>query len=74
MKVEALQVIGCGQQIWQEESLVSLIPWKTLASYSKEERHRKDVQLGVNLTRALTEIAESAGRELRLKPCEQGTP
>lgn len=74
VKVEALQVIGCGQQIWQEESLVSLIPWKTLASYPVEERRRKDVQLDVNLTRALKEIAESAGRELRLRPCEHGTP
>lgn len=73
VKVDAQQVSGCDQQIWQEEAFVSLIPWKTLASYSKEDRRRKDVQLGVNLTRALTEIAESASRELRLKPCEQGT-
>jgi len=72
--VDAQQVSGCDQQIWQETAFVSLIPRKTLASYSKEERRRKDVQLGVNLTRALTEIAENVGRELRLKPCEQGTP
>ena len=74
MKVEALQVPGCDQETWQEEAFVSLIPWKTLASYPVEERRRKDVQLEVNLTRALKEIAESAGRELRLKPCEHGTP
>ena len=73
VKVDALQVSGCDLQIWKEEAFVSLILWKTLASYSKEERRRKDVQLEVNLTRALEEIAESAGHELRLKPCEQGT-
>ena len=73
VKVDAQQASGCDQQIWQEEACVSLIPWKTLASYSKEDRRHKDVQLGVNLARALTEIAESASRELRLKPCEQGT-
>ena len=39
-----------------------------------EERRRKEVQLELNLTRALTKIAENAGHELRLTPCDQPAP
>ena len=68
--VEALWVAGCEQDVWQEEALVMLVPWKTLANISPEERRRKEVQLTVNLARAFTEIAENAGHELRLTPCD----
>ncbi len=74
VQVEALRVAGCKQDVWEEEALVILVPWKTLANYPPEERRRKEVQLEVNLTRALTEIAEHAGHELRLTPCGQQAP
>lgn len=70
IQIEALQVTGCAARVWHEQEVVVLIPWKTLAKYPPEERQRKEVQLEVNLSRALAEVAESAGRELRLKPCE----
>lgn len=69
VQVEARWVTGCEQDVWEEKALVMLVPWETLANYPPEERRRKEIQLGVNLTRALTEIAENAGHELRLAPC-----
>lgn len=74
VQAEALEVRGCAKQPWMEEALVMLVPGKTLKQYPPEERRRKDVQLTVNLSRALTEIADSAGQKLRLTPCDQLTP
>ncbi len=74
VKVVALQARGCEQETWKEEALLMLVPGKTLDEYPAEERRRKEVQLTVNLTRALTEIAENAGHELRLTPCDHQTP
>ena len=74
VQVEARWVTGCKQDVWEEETLVILVPWESLANYSPEERRRKEVQLEVNLTRALTEIAENAGQELRLTLCERQAP
>ena len=75
VQVEARWVTGCKQDAWKEKALVMLVPWKSLANYSPEERRRKEVQLEVSLTRAWTEIAENAGHELRLAPCgHEATP
>lgn len=74
VQAEALEVHGCAKQPWTEESLVMLVPGKTLKQYPPDERRRKDVQLTVNLSRALTEIADSAGQKLRLTACDQLTP
>ena len=70
IQVEALRITGCAERVWHEQEVIVLIPWKTLAKYPPEERQRKEVQLEVNLSRALAEVAESAGRKLRLKPCD----
>ena len=74
VEVEALGVTNCGQNVWKDDALVILVPWKSLANYPPEERRRKEVQLELNLTRALTKIAEHAGHELRLTPCDQQAP
>jgi hypothetical protein len=71
VEVEALQVTGCEQRAWHEQEIVILISRKALAQYPPEVRKSKEVQLEVNLRQALTTLAQSAGRELRLKPCEQ---
>lgn len=70
VQIEARRVMDCEQEVWQEKTLVMLVPWKTLADYPPEERRRKEVQLEVNLTQALTELAQAAGREFRLQPCD----
>ncbi|MBX9661284.1 MAG: hypothetical protein K2X00_22235 [Nitrospiraceae bacterium] len=69
IKAEAIQITGCQKRIWTEQELVFLVPGKTLAKYPPEERQRKEVQLEVNLQHALTNLADAAGRELRLQPC-----
>ena len=74
VEVEALWVRNCGQNVWKDDALVILVPWKSLANYPPEERRRKEVQLELNLTRALTKIAENAGDELRLTPCDHQAP
>lgn len=66
---EALEVWGCAEKPWTEEALVALIPGWTLQETPPEERGRKEVQLTVNLSRAVTEITDNAGQELRLAPC-----
>ena len=71
VEVEALQITGCEQRAWHEQELVILISRRALAQYPPDDRKRKEVQLEVNLEQALTTLAQSAGRELRLKPCEQ---
>ena len=70
VKVNALQITGCKQTIWKEQELIVLIPGKSLKKYPAEDRKRKEIQLRVNLDKALMEIAKTAGRKLRLKPCK----
>lgn len=69
VKAEAIQITGCPKQIWAEHELVLLVPGKTLAQYPPEDRRRKEVQLESNLNQALVNLADEAGRELRLQPC-----
>ena len=69
VQVEAVQVRGCPGNLWEEEVVVMLVPGETLKQLPADQRRRKDVQLAVNLSRAMTEIADRAGRELRLSPC-----
>lgn len=69
VKADALEVQGCAEKPWTDASLVILVPGRTLRELSPDERRRKEVQLIVNLSRALTEIADNAGQELRLAPC-----
>ena len=69
LKAEAWDVRKCVEQPWKEEAVVVLIPGWTLKKREPDERRRKEVQLTVNLTQAVTEIADQAGRELRRAPC-----
>lgn len=69
LKVEAREVRGCTEKPWEEEAVVVLIPGWTLKKVESDERRRKEVQLTVNLTRAVTEIADQAGQKLRLASC-----
>jgi hypothetical protein len=71
IKIKALQITDCEQRIWKEQELIVLIPGKSLDKYSPEEQKRKEIQLGANLEESLTELAKSAGRGMRLKPCRQ---
>lgn len=68
VEVEAWRM-GCAQPIWTEQVLVIRVPGKTLAAYPAEERRKKEVQLGVNLDRAMAQIADVAGQTLRMQPC-----
>ncbi len=74
LKTEAREVQGCVKKPWKEEALVVLIPGWTLKKVESDERRRKEVQLTVNLTRAVTEIADQAGKELRLPSCATSEP
>ncbi len=69
VQVEAVQTGPCGGPLWNTETVRVLIPGKTLAVFPPEERRRKEVQLGVNVERAIRDIADAAGQSLRLKPC-----
>lgn len=74
VEAEAVQVTPCEGPIWHDEALTITIPRKTLAAYPEASRGRKEVQLGVNLERALVELADTAGQTLRPHPCtETGT-
>lgn len=69
LKAEAREVRKCAEKSWKEEAIVVLIPGWTLKKYESDERRLKEVQLTVNLTQAVTDIADEAGKELRLAPC-----
>ena len=69
VEVEAVQTGPCGGPLWSTQTVMVLIPGKTLAVFPPEERRRKEVQLGVNLERAIRDVADAAGQSLRLKPC-----
>ena len=69
VQVEAVQAGPCGGPLWSTQTVMVLIPGKTLAVFPPEERRRKEVQLGVNLERAISDIADAASQSLRPKPC-----
>ena len=69
VQVEAVQTGPCGGPLWSTQTVMVLIPGKTLAVFPPDERRRKEIQLGVNLERAIRDIAEAAGQSLRPKPC-----
>ena len=69
VQVEVVQTGPCGGPLWDTQTVMVLIPGKTLAVFPPEERRRKEVQLGVNLERAIRDIADAAGQSLRPKPC-----
>ncbi len=73
--LDAVQLTQCDGPIWTEEELMVKVPAKTLAEYSPEEQNRKEIQLEANLSRAMAEMAETAGEQLHLRPCtEEGPP
>lgn len=69
VQVEAVQTGPCGGPLWSMQTVMVLIPGKTLAVFPPEERRRKEVQLGVNLERSIRDVADAAGQSLRLTPC-----
>jgi hypothetical protein len=71
VQAEAIQVRGCPGILWEEEVVVMLVSDETLKQFPADQRRRKDIQLAVNLSGAMKEIADRAGRELRLSPCSK---
>jgi hypothetical protein len=75
VEIEAIQLGKCEGSIWVNQEMMVKIPRKTMAAYPPEQRDRKELQLEANLRRAMDEVAEHAGRDLRLQPCtEEGHP
>lgn len=75
VEVEAIQLRGCKGSVWVNQEIMVTIPRKTMEAYPPEQRNRKELQLEGNLNRAMGEVAEHAGRDLRLQPCtEAGRP
>jgi len=69
IEVEGLQLTGCVQRVWYDQEVTILASRSELAKFAENQRPRKDIQLQVNLDRALSTLAEVAGNNLRLKPC-----
>ncbi|MGH7207744.1 MAG: hypothetical protein ACREI2_16215, partial [Nitrospiraceae bacterium] len=67
--LDATQITNCQGLIWTDEELAVKVPGKTLAEYPPEDRGRKEIQLEVNLNRAMADLGETAGRKLKLQPC-----
>ena len=75
IQMHALQSSPCEGLVWTEQELVIKVPGKALAEYSPEKQRRKDIQLTVNLDKALGALTESAGEKLSRQPCtESGKP
>jgi hypothetical protein len=75
VEVGAIQLGSCSGGIWSKQEEAIRVPGTRLDNYSPEERKRKEIQLEINLDRAMEEIAETASQKLRLQPCtETGDP
>lgn len=73
--LDATQITNCQGLIWTDEELAIKVPGETLAQYPPEDRGRKEIQLEANLNRAMADLAETAGRKLKLQPCDdEGRP
>lgn len=70
--VEASQLRPCeAASFWRDEEVVIIAGKSALAAYPEEQRARKEVQLWVNLEEAMRNVADRAGKTLRLQPCEK---
>lgn len=67
--VDVIQARGCQGMIWTHDELAIKVPGKTLADMSPELRKRKEVQLEINLDRAMGELAGLLREEVDLQPC-----
>ncbi len=75
LHVDAIQRTNCEGLIWTGEELAVRVPGKTLAEYPPDQRGRKEIQLEANLRHATEDLAEVAGKALRLQPCDaEGRP
>jgi hypothetical protein len=75
VQLHAFQMISCEGMVLTEQELLLKVPGKTLAGYPPEQQKRKEVQLHVNLDKALAALAERAGKKLAGQPCtETGQP
>lgn len=72
VEVEAWQLTGCEQRVWQEREF-ALLGHTYLKPYPERERKKKEVQLESNLTRVMEELASRAGESLRLQSCPEST-
>jgi len=70
VEVEAWQLTGCEQRVWQEREF-ALLGHKYLKAYPEQERRKKEVQLESNLTKVMEELANRAGESLRLQACPE---
>lgn len=71
VEIEAVQPTECEGPVWSAQDLAVLVPGKTLDRYPTEDRRRKEMQLEANLAQVLSELADKADRELRLKSCPE---
>lgn len=73
--LDATQITNCQGLTWTDEELAIKVPGETLAQYPPEDRGRKEIQLEANLSRAMADLAETAGRKLKVQPCDdEGRP
>lgn len=73
--LDAFQLKNCEGPVWTDDALRVRVPGKALAEYPVEKQKLKEVQLEVNLNRAMAELAETAGEKLALQACmEDGKP
>jgi hypothetical protein len=69
VEIRAVQSGFCPGPVWQKQEEAITIPRTTLAAYPPDQRARKEIQLQVNLNRAMEDLAETAAQKLRVQPC-----
>jgi len=72
VEVEAWQLVGCEQSVWNVREF-ALLGHTYLEVYPERERKKKEVQLEANLTKVMEELARRAGESLRLQACPEGS-
>jgi hypothetical protein len=75
IQIDALQLTPCEGLVWSQQELIIKVPGKELAGYNPEEQKRKEVQLEVNLRKALASLVQGAAETLVQQRCnDQGSP
>jgi hypothetical protein len=75
IEVEFIQLKPCEGLVLTEQEAVVRVLGKDLAEYSADDQKKKEIQLEINLKRAMANMADIAGGKLRHQPCtDNGSP
>jgi hypothetical protein len=75
IQLDILQLAQCEGLVWSQQELIVKVPGKALSGYTSDEQRKREIQLDVNLHKAIDILAENSAETLVQQPCnERGEP